>query len=357
VKTHGLFFVPIQKSPLAKCLKRIERNREMQVYAAEPIKLSEHLYQLGTKRFPVYLSLGERGMIIEGGTGGTAELIAAQVAQLGVDPARIDYLALTHTHADHIGAMPRLRELWPSLRILAGPVAAAALSAANHINEFRPADRMIGKILLNDGVIEDMPPVAPENAFQVDAVLEEGARIDLGHGVVWHVLLTPGHSPCHVSYFEQKESVLAMGDMAGYLDQDLDVIWPNYFHSLEDYCLSIQKVAILPAKTAVLSHNGAVDLGKRPFLRQALEAAMEYHFRLLERMAGGESKEEICREQARWVYSYAPIASPKAIEFLCGLLCRNSRKAALQTPGESLGWTHQYANDQPDQGSPMAIGA
>jgi 2-aminobenzoylacetyl-CoA thioesterase len=329
----------------------------MQVTTTKPIKLSEHLYQLGTKRFPVYLSLGERGMIIEGGTGGTAELIAAQIAELGVDPARIDYLALTHTHADHIGAVPRLRELWPHLRILAGPVAAATLSADNHIKEFRPADRMIGKILLNENVIKEMPPVAPDHGFQVDIILEEGARIDLGDGIVWHVLLTPGHSPCHVSYFEQKESVLAMGDMAGYLDQDLDVIWPNYFHSLEDYCLSIQKVAILPAKIAILSHNGAVNLEERPFLQQALEAAMEYHFRLLERMAAGEDQDAICSEQAQWVYSYAPIASLRAIEFLCGLLCRNSRKAALQTPGESLGWIHQHQEEQPAERPAMALGA
>ena len=318
----------------------------MQASAVKPIKLSDHLYQLGTKRFPVYLSLGEQGMIIEGGTCGTAELIAAQVAELGIDPERISYLALTHTHADHIGAVPRLRELWPHLRILAGPIAAAILSSDNHLKEFRPADRMIGKILLNEGLIQHMPPEAPQNAFQVDAVLEEGARIDLGGGVVWHVLLTPGHSACHVSYFEQKEGVLAMGDMGGYLDPDLDIIWPNYFSSLEDYCLSIQKVAILPAKVAVLSHNGAVALNQRPFLKQTLDATMEYHFQLLERMAAGENTEEICREQAQWVYGYAPIASPKAIEFLCGLLCQNSRKAALQRPGESLGWTHQHSGEK-----------
>lgn len=329
----------------------------MQASAVKPIKLSDHLYQLGTKRFPVYLSLGERGMIIEGGTCGTADLIARQIAELGVEPTRIDYLALTHTHADHIGAVPRLRELWPHLRILAGPIAAATLAAENHIMQFRPADRMIGKILLNDGLIKDLPPEAREDGLRVDAILEEGARIDLGQGVVWHVMLTPGHSDCHVSYFEQKEGVLAMGDMSGYLDPDLDVIWPNYFHSLEDYCLSIQKAAILPARTAILSHNGAVNLKERPFLQQALNAAMDYHFRLLERMAGGESREEICREQAQWVYSFAPIASPKAIEFLCGLLCRSSRKAALQLPGDSLGWTHQYAEGQTSQARAMAQGA
>jgi glyoxylase-like metal-dependent hydrolase (beta-lactamase superfamily II) len=296
-------------------------------------------------------------MIIEGGTCGTADLIARQIEELGIDPQRIEYLALTHTHADHIGAVPRLRKLWPHLRILAGPVAASTLGAEDHLQQFRPADRMIGKILLNEGLIRELPPDASKNSLRVDVILEEGARIDLGQGVVWHVLLTPGHSDCHVSYFEQKEAVLAMGDMAGYLDPDLDIIWPNYFHSLEDYCLSIQKAAILPARIAILSHNGSVDLNERPFLQQALDAAMEYHFGLLERMAAGESREEICQEQAQWVHGFAPIASPKAIEYLCSLLCRNSKNAALQYPSDSLGWTRQYADGRTAGAQVMARGA
>jgi len=304
------------------------------------VRLGENLYQLGSKRFPVYLSLGQTGMLIEGGTGGTAKLIAAQVAELGIDPARISYLALTHTHADHIGAAPHLRAVWPHLRILAGPAAAAAMEHPDHLSQFRAADRMIGKILLKEGLIAEMPPEAPEGGFRVDIVVEEGAKIDLGQGIVWHLLQTPGHSACHVSYFEERDGVLAMGDMAGYLDPDLDLIWPNYFHSLEEYCLSIQKAAILPVKTALLSHNGALDLERRPFLRQALDAAMDYHFKLLSRLAAGEQREEICREQAAWVYGFAPIASAKAIEFLCGQLCRKSQKAALQRPDEVLGWTH-----------------
>ena len=313
----------------------------MNSYSQKPLRLGENLYQLGTRRFPVYLSLGEKGMLIEGGTGATAELIVDQLKALGVNPERISYLALSHTHADHIGAVPRLKELLPGIQVLAGPAAAEVFSSKNHLAEFRASDRMISKILLKAGLIDEMPPEAPDGSFVVDIVLEEGARIDLGRGLAWHVLFTPGHSACHVSYFEQKEGVLAMGDMSGYFDPDLDRIWPNYFHSLEDYCLSIQKAAILPARKAILSHNGLVDLGRRPFLRQALDAAMEYHFRLLERMSGGEDMAGICREQAEWVYGFAPIASPKAIEFLCGLLCKTSRRAALQSREESLGWRMQ----------------
>lgn len=304
-----------------------------------PIKISEHLYQLGTPFYPVYLSLGAQGMIIEGGTGGTAELIAEQVKMLGIEPERIAYMALTHTHADHIGAVPRLRRLWPHLKIMASPKAAASLAHPKHLEGFLPADRMISKILVGMGVIDALPPDPGTYDFSVDVVLEEGARIGLGQGIEWHVLLTPGHSACHTSFYESKEQVLALGDMAGYFDPEREIIWPNYFAGLQDYCLSIQKLAILPARLAVLSHNGAVDLNQRPFLEQALAATMEYHGRLMERLASGEAQADICSEQAAWVHSYAPIASVKAIEFLVGLLCKQSSRVVEQVACAPLGWS------------------
>ncbi|BEQ12959.1 MBL fold metallo-hydrolase [Desulfoferula mesophila] len=304
-----------------------------------PIQLSDNLYQLGTMAFPVYLSLGRVAMLIEGGTGATAEIIARQVQMLGIDPGRIAYMALTHTHADHIGAVPRLRRLWPGMKILAGPKAAEMLAHPKHVERFLPADRMISKILLGQGVIDEMPPMLEDYDFRVDAVLGEGARIDLGEGVVWHILLTPGHSPCHVAYFEERDGVVALGDLAGYCDFEREIIWPNYFHSLEEYCLSMQKLAILPGKLALLSHNGSANLLERPLLEQAVAATLEYHHRLLERLGAGESLEELCQEQAAWVYSYAPIASVKAIEFLVGQLCGQSRRMATLNQGPELGWS------------------
>ncbi len=303
-----------------------------------PIKLTDHLYQLGTPYYPVYLSMGEKGMLIEGGTGGTADLIARQVAMLGIEAERISYLALTHTHADHIGALPRLRRIWPHLEVLASRPAAEALAGAGHVERFLPADRMISKILVKMGVIPELPPQLDHYDFSVDVVLEEGAAIELGQGVEWRVLLTPGHSDCHTSYFETREAVLAIGDMTGYFDPRQDIIWPNYFASLQDYCLSIQKVAILPAKLGLLSHSGAVDLSQRPYLEQALRSALDYHAGLLARMGGGEGRESICQEQAAWVYSYAPIASVKAIEFLVGLLCTNSQVMSSQGSCAPMGW-------------------
>jgi glyoxylase-like metal-dependent hydrolase (beta-lactamase superfamily II) len=291
-----------------------------------PFKITDHLFRLGTPNFPVYLSLGEEGMLIEGGTGPTAQLIAAQVRLLGIDPVRIRHMALTHTHPDHIGAVPRLRRLWPHMRLLAGPTAAHFLRKETLLRDFLPADRTIGEILKEARVIRELPPPLDEYPFHADRILEEGEEISLGNGISWRVFPTPGHSPCHTSFYEAREDVLVVGDATGFYDPARDVFWPNYFSSLEEYCTSIRNMAELPARLGLLAHNGVIRYHVGEYLARAISAAEEYHLELLDRVARGEDQGEICREKADWVWNLGPLASYEAILFLCGLLLKRSQK-------------------------------
>lgn len=298
----------------------------MKAITHPPISVTEHLLQLGTRSFPVYLSMGKIGMIIEGGTGPTAEIIARQVESLCINPEKIKYIALTHTHADHVGAVPRLRILWPHVKVLAGPVAFKFLKRENFIQEFLPADRMIGKIMIDKGDILELPQKLDQYHFEADALVEQGDKIDLGDGVVWRVFDTPGHSPCHISFFEEKEGTLCIGDMTGYFDPDLDVFWPNYFHSLEAYCNSIEKAMNLPSMRGLLSHNGVIEGKMKMHLKKALKATELYHRELLDRMDRGEDRDRVCLEKAEWVVSLGALASCNVINGLCKLLIKQSQK-------------------------------
>ena len=291
----------------------------------EPKQVTPHLFQLGVSSFPAYLSMGETGMIIEGGTGPTTDIIVSQVESLGIDPTRIKYIALTHTHADHVGGYPRLRKLWPHVKVLAGATAAKFLQGENFVKEFLPSDKMIGEILIEKGDIQDIPPDLDEYRFEVDSIKEEGDKIDLGRGIVWQVFSTPGHSPCHISLLEEKEKSLAAGDMTGFFDPERDVFWPNYFHSLELYCRSIKKMASFPAQRILLSHNGVVDMDAKTYMHKAMRATERYHQELVDRLDSGEDRKAICSEKADFVISLGPLAYRNVIEYLCNLLTKNSQ--------------------------------
>jgi glyoxylase-like metal-dependent hydrolase (beta-lactamase superfamily II) len=220
-----------------------------------PISLTPNFYQLGTPAFPAFLSMGEFGMLIEGGTGPTFPIIVEQIRSVGVSPERIKYMALTHTHADHIGGIPHFKRIWPHIKLIGSSNADKILQKKELFHEYLLSDTAIAQLMKAKDEIDDLPPALTDYHFSLDSSVKEGDRIDLGKGVRWDVYETPGHSPCHISLFEETEGTLVVGDATGFYVPEKNAFWPNYFVSLEDYLNSIRKLAALPAKRAVLSHN------------------------------------------------------------------------------------------------------
>jgi glyoxylase-like metal-dependent hydrolase (beta-lactamase superfamily II) len=291
----------------------------------EPMKITQSFYQLGIPSFPAYLSLGDKGMLIEGGTGVTFAIIVEQIKELGIEPERIEYLTLTHTHPDHIGAVPHLKKLWPHLKLAAGSVAAKLLKSERMIKEFLETDRNIANIMINKGEVADPPPELDNYVFDVDQVLEEGDRLDLGSGIAWTVYHTPGHSPCHISLYEEKERTLVIGDATGFYVPEKDVFWPNYFDSLEAYCYTIRKLSALPAQRGALSHNAVIDGQLGHYFQKALSATESYHLEMLKRVSNGEDPEKVALEKAEWVNSLTDIQTFEVMYNLAKLMIARSQ--------------------------------
>ena len=300
----------------------------MAVKNYQPISITPNFYQIGTREFPAYLSMGQEGMVIEGGTGPTTKIMIRQIEELDIDQKRITYIALTHTHPDHIGALPYLKHLWPHAKVVASPVAAEALCKEEMLKPFLYVDRSIGEIMKAKGEIEELPPAPEEYNFEVDWTVEEGDKIDLGSGIVWTVYHTPGHSPCHMSLFEEKESTLIIGDATGFYSPEKDVFWPNYFQSLEKYCNTIRKLAALPAQRGALSHNCVIEGNVRRHLEKALMATERYHTEIMERIGAGEDVKEIAKEKAEWVDSLTDIQPFEMMLNLSKLLIKCSQRDA-----------------------------
>ncbi len=296
----------------------------MNVKNHKPIEITSHLFQLGTPAFPAYLSMGEEGMIIEGGTGPTFLIMVDQIKSLGIDRKKIKYIVLTHTHPDHIGAVPHFQSAWPHIKLLVSSPGAKILGRTELFKQFQLIDLGIAQLMKAKEEVGALPESIKDYVFKVDSVVKEGDRIDLGAGIVWHIYDTPGHSPCHITLFEEKEKTLALGDVTGFYVPEKDVFWPNYFESLGKYCSSIRKLAPLPAHRAALSHNGVVEGDVRCHLEKAMKATEKYHWELIERLGQGEISEKIAMEKARFVDSLTDIQPFKVMYDLCEVMIKNS---------------------------------
>ncbi len=299
----------------------------------DPVRLTPHLYKLGTTQFPVYLSVGEIGMLIEGGTGATTQMIVEQIKSLGFSAEKIKYIALTHTHADHIGSIPRLKNMWPWIKVIGSIKGAEILKNNGILKEFLWIDKNIAELMKKRNEIEKVPEPLQEYDFAVDIIVKEGDRIELGDGVIWHVYETPGHSPCHLAYYEEKEGSLIIGDATGFYVPEKDVFWPNYFDSLDKYLASIRKLSELKAKIGALSHNWVVKEDLEGYFKKAIEATLAYHEEIIRRIKRGEDKESIAIEKANWVNSLTDIQPYKVMLNLSRLLIRRSLEAAEKRGG------------------------
>jgi glyoxylase-like metal-dependent hydrolase (beta-lactamase superfamily II) len=290
------------------------------------IKLTDHFYQLGIPAFPVYLSIGDDAMLIEGGTGAIVPILIPQIKDVGIDPDHIKYITLTHSHLDHLGAIPHLKKQWPHLKVVATPAADKILRRERAFDELLSMDRSIVEIMLANGGVDEAPPSLDDYTFEVDMFVNEGDEIDLGAGVVWTVHEVPGHSPCEAAYFEDKERTLVIGDATGFHVPELDAFWPNYFQSLELYCDSIRKLAKIPANRGVLSHNGVIE-GQYldEYFHKVMASIESYHRDMLESISNGENPDKITQEQARWVKSLQDIVPMAAIQGLTKILLRRSQ--------------------------------
>ncbi len=143
----------------------------------EPAKIFDNVYAIGRSGTVVYAITTPDGIIlIDSGYANEVEpVLLAGMNKLGLDPAKIKYLIVTHGHADHFGGAAYLQQHY-GVRV--------ALSQADWDLMLNPPAPPPGKAPLG-------PPVMPPKK---DLVAEEGQAISLGGEKVTPVMI-PGHTP------------------------------------------------------------------------------------------------------------------------------------------------------------------
>jgi len=152
-----------------------------ETWYAEPAKVADNLYFLGTKIHSAWAVVGSQGIIIIEALFDYAarDEVLGGMEKLGLDKNKVKYVILSHAHADHDGGAKLLQDEIPGVRLIYGFEDWEAIDkSANHAGG-KPKRDMVG---------------------------DDGMTVSVGDASV-RIVTMPGHTPGTLSYlFEVRDN-------------------------------------------------------------------------------------------------------------------------------------------------------
>ncbi|MBW2218627.1 MAG: MBL fold metallo-hydrolase [Deltaproteobacteria bacterium] len=133
----------------------------------------------------------------------------------GINISDINTVIISHTHADHMGAIAHFKSLNPDIIIVDHEEDAQYLSDNKRLNHIFESD-LVSRHFPEQSfdVLEFYEAFCPISEAKSDRTVVEGDTIDCGD-YTFEVLHTPGHHPGHISLYESNLRALFVGDMVG----------------------------------------------------------------------------------------------------------------------------------------------
>ncbi|MBW3621463.1 MAG: MBL fold metallo-hydrolase [Actinobacteria bacterium] len=203
---------------------------------------------------------GDDATLVDTGLSSSAANLVRQLRGVGVRRGDIRRVLLTHSHADHMGAVAPLLRTRVNAEVLAGEadVEAVRTGVQPDADPSTVAGRMWNLLP------RSTPFVTPQPVPEAQAIAI-GTTIPVAGGLV--PVATPGHTPGHVAYHLPARDVVLGGD----------VVW-NFFRlrpaptmtcwRVEANHDSILRLADLAPGTLALAHGSPVDDDPAGRLRQ-----------------------------------------------------------------------------------------
>ncbi|MDR3034735.1 MAG: MBL fold metallo-hydrolase [Kitasatospora sp.] len=238
----------------------------------EITELGHDVFQVDTKMAGYdgitagYLIRGSRPCLVETGTAPSAPVVAAALDALGVGPADLATIVVTHIHLDHAGGAGDMARHYPGAEIVVHERGARHLADPGRL--MASARRVYGDAL--DRLFGEL---APTPADRIRAVDETG-HIDLGDGRRLDSHYSPGHAQHHVGLLDSVSGDLYVGDAAGvYLPEtgDLRPATPPPDFDLGQALESLRKFGALRPARLLFSHYGPVNAVDETLRRSAEE--------------------------------------------------------------------------------------
>jgi len=239
------------------------------------------------------MAVGKEAILFDTGTAHQAGRMIQNMKEiLGEKPLRAVFL--THSHYDHVAALPAIQKAWPEVRVYGAAYAAEVFKKEKALALMEELSRETAEA---NGAEWQAGYFAA--GIQVDEIVGEGMSVMIGDLKV-DVYETIGHTRCSLSFYVSAaaESVLVCSESAGVITGG--VYSPCYLISYEGTVAAIEKCRQLPAGRVVMSHSGVVNPQEYPDLwGYLMEQTVKSRDNLLALLREGTPEEEVLEWMSR----------------------------------------------------------
>lgn len=202
---------------------------------------------------------GDRAAFVDNNTALALPHLLAALEARNIDPAKVDYLIVTHIHLDHAGGTSALLKQCPNATVIAHPKAARHLIDPSRIVAGATAVYGAETFTRRYGVIE------PIEESRVRA-MEDGETLAWG-GCTLTFIHTKGHASHHFCIHDSGENIIFAGDAFGLARMSATRPGPAFtvctssppeFDAAEAR-ISVQRILDTGATRAYVTHYGDFD--------------------------------------------------------------------------------------------------
>ncbi len=153
----------------------------------------------------VYLIEDTDGLtLIDAGLPIAGARILGQLREGGYRPADLKRILITHAHPDHVGGLPAIKQA-SGAEVIASKIEKPVIQGDVPVPRKDPAELSpIARLLVQPGV--------KISGTAVDRTVEDGEVLAEVMGGL-QALLTPGHTPGHLAFWQPDRRILFVGDV------------------------------------------------------------------------------------------------------------------------------------------------
>ena len=172
--------------------------------------------------------------------------------------ADIHTVIISHTHADHMGAIGYFRELVPRIIVVDHEIDAPFLQDNTQLNRIFDTDLAVQHFPANRfDILDFYRTFCPISETTPDRVVVEGEILECGE-FLFEVIHTPGHHPGHISLFSASAAILFCGDSMITDENGIHGSRPIFTWDADKASAAVRRQAALGARILCSGHGPVV---------------------------------------------------------------------------------------------------